>query len=97
MQKSAEYRRGDTMRTTLDLDDDIVARAKARAAIERTTLTRLVEQGLILRLESADASSQTESVQIPAPIAGLGRMRLEAAKLTSYGALLDLMEEVDQE
>jgi len=65
--------------------------------MERTTLTKLVEQGLILRLEGADVSSKAETLRIPPPIAGLGEMRPEAAKLTSYGALLDLMEEDNQE
>ena len=38
------------MRTTLDLRDDLLARAKALAAKERTTLTRMIEEGLTLRL-----------------------------------------------
>lgn len=38
------------MKTTLDLRDDLLAEAKARAARERTTLTRIVEEGLSLRL-----------------------------------------------
>ena len=38
------------MKTTLDLKDDLLARAKAAAAKERTTLTRMVEEGLALRL-----------------------------------------------
>ena len=40
------------MKTTLDLDDDLVARAKAQAARERTSLTTLIEEGLRLRLRS---------------------------------------------
>lgn len=38
------------MKTTLDLRDDLLSEAKARAARERTTLTRIVEEGLSLRL-----------------------------------------------
>lgn len=38
------------MKTTLDLRDELLARAKARAAQERTTLTRMIEEGLVLRL-----------------------------------------------
>jgi hypothetical protein len=38
------------MKTTLDIDDAILIKAKATAAQERTTLTRLVEEGLSLRL-----------------------------------------------
>ncbi len=41
------------MRTTLDLNDALVARAKAEAARRGTTLTRLIEEGLALRLEQA--------------------------------------------
>ncbi|HET9785375.1 MAG TPA: DUF6364 family protein [Terriglobales bacterium] len=43
------------MKTTLDLDDELIARAKAAAARERITLTRMVEQGLRLRLRSRGA------------------------------------------
>ena len=38
------------VKTTLDLDDDLLARAKALAARERTSLTALIEEGLRLRL-----------------------------------------------
>ena len=40
------------MKTTLDLDDDLLARAKALAARERTSLTSLIEEGLRLRLRT---------------------------------------------
>jgi len=40
------------MKTTLDLDDELLARAKALAARERTSLTCLIEEGLRLRLRS---------------------------------------------
>ncbi|MDZ7827604.1 MAG: DUF6364 family protein [Gammaproteobacteria bacterium] len=38
------------MKTTLNLNDDLVTRAKMQAARQRTTLTRLIEEGLQLRL-----------------------------------------------
>jgi hypothetical protein len=38
------------MRTTLDIDDALVAQAKALATEEPTTLTRLIEQGLACSL-----------------------------------------------
>jgi hypothetical protein len=38
------------MKTTLDLDNELVKRAKAQAARERKTLTALIEEGLRLRL-----------------------------------------------
>ncbi len=41
------------MKTTLNLNDDLLARAKMQAARQRTTLTRLIEEGLQLRLRAA--------------------------------------------
>jgi hypothetical protein len=38
------------MKTTLNLRDDLVARAKALATKESTTLTKMIEEGLALRL-----------------------------------------------
>ena len=38
------------MKTTLDLHDDLLARAKELAARERTSLTWIIEEGLALRL-----------------------------------------------
>jgi hypothetical protein len=38
------------MKTTLDLRDDLLARAKELAARERTSLTRIIEESLAVRL-----------------------------------------------
>ena len=38
------------MKTTLNIHDDLLAKAKALAAKEQTTLTKMVEEGLALRL-----------------------------------------------
>lgn len=38
------------MKTTLDLRDELLARAKALAAKERTSLTRIIEESLLLRV-----------------------------------------------
>jgi hypothetical protein len=38
------------MKTTLDLRDDLLARAKELAARERTSLTKIIEESLSLRL-----------------------------------------------
>ena len=38
------------MKTTLDLNDQLLADAKALAAQQRTSLTRVIEEGLQLRL-----------------------------------------------
>ena len=39
-----------TMKTTLDIDDDLLVKAKAQAARERSSVTALIEEGLRLRL-----------------------------------------------
>lgn len=46
------------MRTTLNLDDALVIRAKQVAASERTTLTRLIEEGLRMRLRQTEVSDR---------------------------------------
>ena len=38
------------MKTTLDINDQLLADAKALAAQQRTSLTRVIEEGLQLRL-----------------------------------------------
>ena len=53
------------MKTTLDLDDRLLARAKALAARERTSLTTLIEEGLRLRLRSRPA---TRGAAAPLPV-----------------------------
>ena len=43
------------MKTTLNLRDDIVRRAKAKAALRGQSLARYVEEGIVLRLEAEEA------------------------------------------
>ena len=40
------------MKTTLNINDTLLANAKALAAQQRTSLTRLIEEGLQLRLRA---------------------------------------------
>lgn len=40
------------MKTTLDLNEDLVAEAKALAVRQHSTLTRIIEEGLQLRLRA---------------------------------------------
>ena len=56
------------MKTTLDLNDQLLASAKVLAAQQRTSLTRLIEEGLQLRLRAG--------AEIPAK----GRTRLPVFK-----------------
>lgn len=49
------------MKTTLDLNDQLIAEAKALAARQRTSLTRLIEEGLQWRLRAqATAGPRTK-------------------------------------
>ncbi len=51
------------MKTTLDLNDTLLAEAKVMAAQKRTTLTRLIEEGLQLRLRKQGMPAK--SVRLP--------------------------------
>lgn len=53
------------MKTTLDLNDSLVANAKALAAQQRTSLTRLIEEGLQLRLRSSRPAARTGKLKLP--------------------------------
>jgi len=55
------------MRTTLDLNADLLAEAKALAAREQLSLTRLIEQGLALRLRQS-ARQRTPTPRRPLPV-----------------------------
>ena len=54
-----------SMKTTLDLNDQLLADAKALAAQQRTSLTRLIEEGLQLRLRAKAASAMRGRVRLP--------------------------------
>ena len=49
------------MKTTLDLDDELLVRAKAASARERKSLTALIEEGLRLRLRRPGSRARTAS------------------------------------
>lgn len=53
------------MKTTLDLNDQLLADAKALAVQQRTSLTRLIEEGLQLRLRATAASARQARVRLP--------------------------------
>ncbi|MBX9631215.1 MAG: DUF2191 domain-containing protein [Burkholderiales bacterium] len=53
------------MKTTLDISDELLARAKALAAKERTTLTRMIEEGLALRLRGKRSRPVSELKALP--------------------------------
>ena len=53
------------MKTTLDLNDQLLADAKALAARQRMSLTRLIEEGLQLRLRAQESSAVRGRVRLP--------------------------------
>ncbi len=53
------------MKTTLDINDSILASAKALAARQHTSLTRLIEEGLQLRLRSSPTANNAAKPRIP--------------------------------
>ena len=52
------------MKTTLDLNDTLLANAKSLAARQRTSLTRLIEEGLELRLRTGTMSNGARKKRI---------------------------------
>ena len=53
------------MQTTLDLDDQLLADAKALAAQQRTSLTRLIEEALQARLRAQADKPARRRVRLP--------------------------------
>lgn len=53
------------MKTTLDIDDELLVRAKALAARERKSLTALIEEGLRLRLRARGPAGSRKDVALP--------------------------------
>jgi hypothetical protein len=47
------------MKTTLDIDDELLVKAKAVSARERKSLTALIEEGLGLRLRGPGSNGGT--------------------------------------
>lgn len=79
------------MKTTLDLNDRLVAEAKARAVRERTTLTRLVEEGLRWRLSAQATVVKATRPSIPV-YRGKGGL-CPGIDATSNRALLDAADD----
>lgn len=53
------------MKTTLDINDSLLANAKALAAQQQTSLTRLIEEGLQLRLRTSHPTAKVTKRKIP--------------------------------
>lgn len=77
------------MKTTLDLNDQLLADAKALAAQQRTSLTRLIEEGLHLRLREQAGAVARRSADLPV-FKGRGGL-LAGVDPLSNKSLLDAM------
>jgi hypothetical protein len=53
------------MKTTLNIKDNLLATAKAAAALQRTTLTRLIEEGLEMRLAAVPEKKKMKPIVLP--------------------------------
>ncbi|MBV8379317.1 MAG: DUF2191 domain-containing protein [Paucibacter sp.] len=73
------------MKTTLDLNDALLTRAKTLAAQRRSSLTRLIEEGLELRLRAEQAPRKARALPVHKGKGGL-RAKLDGL---SNAALLD--------
>ena len=81
------------MRTTLNLNDDLARLAKQAAAREQTTLTRLIEEGLRLRLRSPVRAGTSGPPALPV-FHGTGGLRPGIDPLSNR-ALLDAADADD--
>jgi hypothetical protein len=80
------------MRTTIRIDDELLAEAKKRAADRRTTLTALIEDSLRESL----ARRKPPEIRKPFRIKAFGRRGLQpGVDLDDSAALLDRMEGLD--
>lgn len=76
-------------RTTLNLNDDLLVEAKALAARERLSLTRLIEQALALRMRQPGLQAACPK-PIPLPVyRGKGGLRAEISDPASNRQLFD--------
>ena len=77
------------MRTTINLDDDLLAHAKAQASRSGKTLTAFVEDALRERLARQTAGGPTGRVILPT---FMGKGLLPGVDLDNSAGLLDVMD-----
>jgi hypothetical protein len=79
------------VKTTLDIDDELLVKAKALSARERKSLTALIEEGLRLRLRGSRAAKRSAPVAL-AIFRGRGGIK-DGVDPLSNSALLDLADD----
>jgi len=79
------------MKTTLDIDDRLLREAKATAAKEQKSLTRLIEEGLSLRLRVGSPARRQKRFELPVSRCKGGF--LSGIDPTSNKSILDAMDD----
>ena len=79
------------MRTTLNINDDLMVRAKIRAAERRTTLTAVIEDALREVLGEAEPAPREWDSGLPFPTWDGGGVP-EGLNLSSNAATLEFLE-----
>lgn len=79
------------MKTTLDINDALLAEAKSMAARQQTSLTRLIEEGLQLRLRKHRRTARAVVPNLPV-IKGRGGL-LPGIDPTSNRSLLEAADD----
>jgi len=80
------------MRTTIDLDDDLLKEIKAIAARTHRTMNAVIEDAIRHSLSQSNAVERIEPFEVP--VVGEGGP-LPGVDLTRWASLLDSMEETD--
>jgi hypothetical protein len=78
------------MRTTLNLNDELLVGAKALAARNQTTLTAVIEDALRDKLRDADHPEELPPVELP--VSRMSGGVRPGVDLDDSAALLDLLE-----
>lgn len=81
------------MRTTLDIDTGLLREAKSFAASEHTSLTRLIEESLAMRLRAAQTHLFSKALPVLPVYAGRGGLQPSIRDALSQRALLDAADE----
>ena len=83
------------MRTTLDIDNELLRQAKSLAASEHTSLTRLIEESLALRLRATQTPSSSNAIRALPTYPGHGGLQASIRDALSQRALLDAADDAD--
>lgn len=83
------------MKTTLDIDDTLLAEAKALAAREHVSLSRVIKEAIALRLRLRRTRSRVSAPPLPVYASGGGLARGVKDSISNH-ALLDAADEVDR-